>query len=214
MKIPGGARPDARVRKGLSILVSLMMGTAFAAGCSDAVPEAGPVPPSAVADGPAGAVDVAAAPGAPAPPSALRRAVAPVRRELRNAASATAATAAPSADAMVPLESLRPAPYGSGGALQRPLDPLGPREPSSAPEAHASPFERWKDLLRVERRSEAIGPAGPRQGALSSTEAGLRIPLDDAVSLDGGVRVDQRSGPDMQQPERSSSPRVGLEVRF
>jgi hypothetical protein len=68
--------------------------------------------------------------------------------------------------------------------------------------------------VRVKRRSETIGPAGPRQSTAYETEAGLRVPLDDSVSLEGGVRVDERDKPGVEESDRKSIPRVGVEVRF
>ena len=68
--------------------------------------------------------------------------------------------------------------------------------------------------MHVERRSEPIGRAGPRQGTYSETEASVRVPVDDSVSLEGGVRVDQRNEPGSEDPERRSIPRVGVEVTF
>ena len=68
--------------------------------------------------------------------------------------------------------------------------------------------------MRLERHSEQVGPAGPRQGTHSETEAALRIPVDKSVSLEGGVRVDSREDPSLKEPVRKSTPRVGVEVKF
>jgi hypothetical protein len=59
-----------------------------------------------------------------------------------------------------------------------------------------------------------MGRAGPHQGTHSETEASVRLPVDDSVSLEGGVRVDSRDHPRVEEPKRSSIPRVGVEVRF
>ena len=75
-------------------------------------------------------------------------------------------------------------------------------------------LEEWKDRVRLERHTEATGPAGPKQGSVSQTDAGVRIPVDESVSLEGGVRVDQRDDPKAEEPVRKSIPRVGVEVRF
>jgi len=77
----------------------------------------------------------------------------------------------------------------------RALDPLGPS-------------------IRLERRGESIGPAGPRQGTYWETDAGVRFPVDKSVSLEGGVRVDSRDEPGAKQTENRPTPRVGVQVKF
>jgi hypothetical protein len=84
--------------------------------------------------------------------------------------------------------------------------PLVPKPPG--------PIDRLGQSIRLERRSEAIGVAGPRQGTAFETEAGVRIPVDDTVSIEGGVRVDSRADADAKETDRRSTPRVGVEVRF
>jgi hypothetical protein len=88
-------------------------------------------------------------------------------------------------------------------------------EPQPAPTAsEPGAIDRLKNQVHVDRRSQAIGPKGPRQGTRSETDAGIRVPLDEDVSLEGGVRVDERDEPGQEAPERKSTPRVGVEVRF
>lgn len=160
------------------------------------------------------AVESAQVPGsATAPEPAPEGSVAP-----DSPSRAAASAPAPEGDALapepMPLEVLLRVPVTTlGEEAKRPsaLDaveppPVAPQVPSAGPS--------WRDRIQVERRSEAIGPAGPRQGAYSETEAGVRVPVDDRVSIEGGVRVDQRDEPGQESPERKSSPRVELEVRF
>lgn len=108
-------------------------------------------------------------------------------------------------------------PRGAPAAAEpRPLD-LQPGIRAPQPEATADEpgrIDRLKKRVHVDRRSQAIGPAGPRQGTRSETDAGIRVPLDEDVSLEGGVRVDERNEPGQEEPERKSTPRVGVEVRF
>ena len=93
---------------------------------------------------------------------------------------------------------------------------LGRAEPVMAPTAPKPPraLDRLGDSIRLERRSEAIGPAGPRQGTVWETEAGLRIPVDKSVSLEGGVRLDSREEPGAKPQPSRKTPKVGVEVRF
>lgn len=93
---------------------------------------------------------------------------------------------------------------------------LGPAEPVTAPTAPKPPhaLDRLGDSIRLERRGEAIGPAGARQGTAWETEAGLRIPVDQSVSLEGGVRLDSREEPGAKPQPARKTPRVGVEVRF
>jgi hypothetical protein len=142
------------------------------------------------------------------PPPPLPAATAPLRSTVMAASDATAAPSHPPLDLL-----LRPA--REPGPAPRSVD-LRTQPPAAAP-APAPPgaFERWKRQMRLERRSEPIGPAGARQGTHSEIEAALRVPLDEDVSLEGGVRVDQRDEPGAKKtPERQSTPRVGVEVRF
>lgn len=89
-------------------------------------------------------------------------------------------------------------------------------EPVTAPTTPKPPraLDRLGDSIRLERRSEAIGPAGPRQGTVWETEAGLRIPVDKSVSLEGGVRLDSREEPGAKPQPSRKTPKVGVEVRF
>jgi len=186
------------------------------------VPDAAPVPslgrevPSEILVEQASPPVALPAPEPPAPPSALPGSVPlPVVPDWEAGEAMSVETAPPQNESHVPLESLMRAPRASGRSLEPPLDLRGLREPSSPPViAPPTALDRWRGRVRLNRRSEAIGPAGPRQGTLSETEAGLRVPLDDSVSLEGGVRVDQREEPGVEAPERKSSPRVGVEVRF
>jgi hypothetical protein len=121
---------------------------------------------------------------------------------------------APAAAEHPPLDALFRAPQAKAAATSTAVD-LGP-QPPDAPLVPKPPgaLDRLGQSIRLERRSEAIGPAGPRQGTVFETEAGLRIPVDKAVSIEGGVRVDSREEPGAKEPDRRSAPRVGVEVRF
>lgn len=159
------------------------------------------------------AVEDLQVPEEPAPASEPSR-PAPVRvSRLSSVAAQPEETPIPPASVHVPLESL----------LRTPLDPpkktLDLRTLRDKPVAAAAPttpgaLDLWKDRVHVERHTEATGPSGPRQGKVSQTDAGLRVPVDDSVSLEGGVRVDQREEPGIEKPERKSIPRVGVEVKF
>ena len=89
-----------------------------------------------------------------------------------------------------------------------------PTESGKASTPERSTLDRLRDSVHLESRSEPIGPKGPRQGKRSETDAGIRVPLDDAVSVEGGVRVDRREDPGLPEAERKSTPRVGVEVKF
>jgi hypothetical protein len=94
----------------------------------------------------------------------------------------------------------------------RPPSARADREAGRAQAPHA--LDRLGDNIRLERRGEAIGPAGPRQGTAWETDAALRIPVDESVSLEGGVRVDSRDEPGAKAAPARKTPRVGVEVRF
>jgi hypothetical protein len=112
-----------------------------------------------------------------------------------------------------PLDVLLRAP-DAPRAESKPIDLAPP--PGNAPTPKPAPgaLDRLGQNIRLERRKEAIGISGPRQGTLYETEAGLRIPVDSAISLEGGVRVDTREEPGAEEADRRSTPRVGVEVRF
>jgi hypothetical protein len=213
----------------LFTLACALAGLALAAGCSDALPESAalPAPPEIAGEGTA----IEMAPfdleepalcedSDPAPPAELvvaaAEAPAPPRpKGAKAAARPRVETTEPATEnPVVPLDALLRTP-GSPGRTPSPLDP---RELGGKPVAAGTPppgvFEEWKDRVRVERHTEPTGPAGPKQGSVSQTDAGLRIPVDESVSLEGGVRVDQRDDPKAEEPVRKSMPRVGVEVRF
>jgi hypothetical protein len=96
---------------------------------------------------------------------------------------------------------------------ESPID-LSRGAPDPAASSDPGLLDRWREHVRLERHSEDVGPAGPRQGKVSETEAALRIPVDESVSLEGGVRVDSREDPGLEEPVRRSTPRVGVEVKF
>ena len=149
----------------------------------------------------------------PAAPAALVVAAAtPAPPKPKAAARPRVETAEPSAETHVPLDALLRVPAGSRQA------PLDLRELEDKPVAAGPPtpgvFDEWKERVRVERHTEATGHAGPNQGTVSQTDAGVRIPVDKSVSLEGGVRVDQREDPKAEEAQRKSIPRVGVEVRF
>ncbi len=144
-------------------------------------------------------------PGEAAPASPPRRPRPPQKSSDIAAAVAAPAVEHPSLDVLLRAPDLPPD--------AKPFD-LAP--PPAAPQPKPGPgaLDRLGQNIRLERRKEPIGLAGPRQGTLFETEAGLRIPVDSAVSLEGGVRVDSREEPGVKEPERRSTPRVGVEVRF
>jgi hypothetical protein len=124
------------------------------------------------------------------------------------------APAPASAEIHVPLESLLSTPLGPR-AFERPVD-LAARDAASFEPAVAVPpgaLDGWKQRVQLERRVEPIGRPGPRQGTHSEIDAALRIPIDESVSVKGGVRVDERDDAG-DEPQRRSTPRVGVEVRF
>jgi len=155
-----------------------------------------PAPPAADALPPAAAPAASDAPVAAAP-----------------AASGAPVAAAPAAEARVPaLEDLMRLPAASEPKAPDLLASDPPPPPDATPEERAA----WRERIRVQRHSAEIGPTGPRQGTYSETDASLRVPVGERVQLEGGVRVNDREEPgrERQESDRSSSSRVGVEVRF
>ena len=147
-------------------------------------------------------------PGEGAPASPPRRTPTPRQKADIAAAVAEPAVDHPSLDVLLRApDPPQPEP--------KPLD-LAPPPAAAASQPKPAPgaLDRLGENIRLERRKEPIGVAGPRQGTLYETEAGLRIPVDSAVSLEGGVRVDTREEPGVEKADRRSTPRVGVEVRF
>jgi hypothetical protein len=120
----------------------------------------------------------------------------------------------PPAAVHLPLETLLRTLDVPPPARSLDLEALAREPVASAPPAPSGALELWKDRVRLQRRSQPFGPAGPRQGTHSETQASLRVPVDESLSVEGGVRVDQRDEPGDEEPERLSIPRVGVEVRF
>jgi hypothetical protein len=148
----------------------------------------------------------------PLPPPAHQKMEPPPIRPTRTAKAPTPAPKAPDAQ-HPPLEALFRAPYAQpAGSTTVDLDPGS----SDAPVVPKPPgtIDRLGQSIRLERREEAIGPAGPRQGSVFETEAAVRIPVDKSVAIEGGVRVDSREEPGAKEPDRRPTPRVGVEVRF
>ena len=147
-------------------------------------------------------------PGESAPATPPRRAPTP-----RQKADIAAAVADPAID-HPPLDALLRAP--DAPPPEKPLDLASPPPDASAPQPKPAPgaLDRLGQNIRLERRKEQIGLPGPRGGTLYETEAGLRIPVDSAVSLEGGVRVDSREEPGVEEAQRRSTPTVGVEVKF
>jgi hypothetical protein len=209
----------------------LAIAAALALGCSEDLPETAPADDSEgisfeVAPPPVGEQSQLFAEGVPlaeavspvpeTPPAATPPPPAKPKRSSRDAAAANASPEK-AAEAHVPLESLLKTPGAANAPPPpRPVDLTPPEPPTADGKKNGTPgaLERWKDRVRVQRSQEAIGRSGPRQGTVSHTEAGVRVPVDDAVSLEGGVRVDSRDEPGAEQDERSSIPRVGVEVKF
>ena len=149
----------------------------------------------------------------PLPPAPGKKPEPPQIRPTRTARAPAPAPASPDAD-HPSLEALFRAPYPQPEAPPGSVA-LGAADPD-APVVPKPPgaIDRLGQSIRLERRAEAIGPAGPRQGTVFETEAGVRIPVDKSVSIEGGVRVDSREEPGAEEPDRRSTPRVGVEVRF
>lgn len=207
----------------ISKLVCRAAALAVLAGCSESLPEtpALSAAPEIADEGTAiemGAISldepaVCEDPDPAAPAARVIAAAAPAPPNPRAAARPRIETTEPPAETHVPLDALLRMPSGSRQA------PLDLRELEDKPVAAGPPptpgvFDEWKDRVRVERHTEATGHAGPNQGTVSQTDAGLRIPVDKSVSLEGGVRVDQRDDPKAEEAQRKSMPRVGVEVRF
>ncbi len=147
-------------------------------------------------------------PGEETPPKSPPRS----RRTDRIAAAAAAPVDDPAVE-HPPLDVLLRAPHLPRAAPST-VDLGSPAAAAATLPKPPGAIDRLGQSIRLERRSEAIGPAGPRQGALYETEAGLRIPVDQSISLEGGVRVDSREEPGAKEPDRRSTPRLGVEVRF
>jgi hypothetical protein len=209
----------------LSKLLRVAAVLAVLAGCSDSLPETAalPAPPEIADEGTA--IEMAAVSldepavcedADPAPPVEVAAAAvaSPAPRAPKSAARPRVETTEPPAETQVPLEALLRTPPGSG-RTPSPIDlrDLDDKSMAAGPPPPAV-FEEWKERVHLERRTEATGHAGPKQGSVSQTDAGVRIPVDESVSLEGGVRVDQRDNPNAEEPARKSIPRVGVEVRF
>jgi hypothetical protein len=166
------------------------------------LPAAPPAPEQARAESP---------PAESPPAEATRPSAAPTAA----AAAVAAAKATAEKPERPPLDILLKQPQSIEPGESSSID-LTPGAPSPAAPGAADPgvLDRWKQHVRLERHSEPVGPAGPRQGTHSETEAALRVPVDESVSLEGGVRVDSREDPGVKEPVRKSTPRVGVEVRF
>jgi hypothetical protein len=150
---------------------------------------------------------------APAPPAPQTSPKPPRTPRTPSVASREPTQASAAADSHVPLDALLRTPLEPGP----PKNPLVLGEPGEAPVAAAPPssgLDRWKDRVRIESHSEPYGVSGPRQGTLSQTDAGVRIPVDDSISVNGGLHVDQRDQRGAPQPERDSRPQVGVEIKF
>jgi len=138
--------------------------------------------------------------------------------------SPVAAAVAPGSEARPAAGPLELSPSGGppGSLLRVPESAASTRGPSESLAGPATPPPLapdappvWKERVRVQRHSEAIGPAGPRQGTWSETDAALRVPVNERVQIEGGVRVGERDEPGREeQHERESTSRVGVEVRF
>jgi hypothetical protein len=214
---------------------SLLAATVLAAalwGCERAEPPGAPAPAETAGPGePAQVPAVAAEPAAvvlppfdpslpslelqPAPPPHDARAAAP-KPHRKPAPEKPAATTAKAEPDHPSLEALFRTPYPAHSESTSIELVLHPPAPTAKPVAPKPPhaLDRLGDNIRLERRGEAIGPAGPRQGTAWETDAALRIPVDESVSLEGGVRVDSRDEPGAKAAPARKTPRVGVEVRF
>jgi hypothetical protein len=188
--------------------------SAVVAPAPDAVALADPTAPQAVGAPPFEPIEpqpdlaLPPIPGESAPASPPRRA--PTARQKVDIA---AAVAEPAND-HPPLDALLRPP--DAPPSEKPIDLAVPPPAASAPQPKPAPgaLDRLGQNIRLERRKEPIGLPGPRGGTLYETEAGLRIPVDSTVSLEGGVRVDTREEPGVEEAQRRSTPRVGVEVKF
>jgi hypothetical protein len=125
-----------------------------------------------------------------------------------------AALTAPASPEYPPLDVLLRAPRSAGPSAPEGIDLAAPASDAQIEPKPPGALDKLGQSIRLESRNEAIGPSGPRQGTYYETDAGVRIPVDKDVSLEGGVRVDSREEPGAKEPERRSTPRVGVEVRF
>jgi hypothetical protein len=201
---------------------------AFASGCGSAEEAATPAegaietveaaPPQAPGASPYDDIELPPFEPLPLPPPELERphwTPPPVEAPPQQARSEEAEPQYAPLDALLDLSDR--VPRGAPAAAEPRSVDLQPEPEAPEPAATASEpgaIDRLKNQVHVDRRSQAIGPKGPRQGTRSETDAGIRVPLDDDVSLEGGVRVDERNEPGQEAPERKSTPRVGVEVRF
>ena len=207
---------------------------AAVAACDRGEPAAAPAPAETPAPAAAAEPAVSAEPGPPEavvippfdpslPPLKLEPPPIPEPRSTPRAkargapprAPASADTTASAEPDHVPLDALFRASYG-----QPPAEPTIDLAPAEADPVTSGPkppraLDRLGDSIRLERRGEAIGPAGPRQGTAWETDAGVRIPVDNSISLEGGVRVESREEPGAKQKDEARRmPKVGVEVRF
>jgi hypothetical protein len=114
--------------------------------------------------------------------------------------------AAPGTPRLVPLESLlgwsepRPAPgIDLGSAAKAGADPEAPKGSGLS------------GRVTLQRHSEDL-PPGSSQRRLETTDVGVRVPVDESVSLKGGVRIESREEGEKHVQEKT--PTVGVEVRF
>ena len=118
--------------------------------------------------------------------AAARRARQPPRRRAGRARASAARRAAARA-----LRAAR--------ASRATLDLASARAVAAPPSPSRGALDRLGEASALERRSEPIGPAGPRQGTPRRRRRALRIPVDKSVSLEGGVRVDSREEPGVKR---------------
>jgi hypothetical protein len=135
-------------------------------------------------------------------------------RPVKRAAKPVTGASPPDAATHPPLEALFRAPDLPRPDLPATFDLAPPAQVRLVEPKPARAIDRLGQSIRLESHAEKIGPAGPRQGTFWETDAGVRIPVDESVALEGGVRVDSREEPGVKESERRSTPRVGVEVRF
>ena len=226
----------AALRARTSALAAGLLAAALLPGCEPDAPEGAPVeapvetgPPAAEEGSPFDGIELPPfeplplsppmlEPPPPVPPPE-RHAAALEREALAREGDAQASAgddatspSMPPLDVLLRTPDRRPPP-----GEERPsfLDLEASSEPKArAPTLAPGPIDRLRERVHLERRSEPIGPKGPRQGTRSETDAGIRVPLDEGVHLEGGVRVDERDEPGAEAPERKSTPRVGVEWQF
>jgi len=110
----------------------------------------------------------------------------------------------------VPLEKL----LGHKPEYRRPERGLVLEEPPAPQDPAQGATPGARSPIEVRHRSQEVGPMGPDRRTVGDAEVGVSVPVDDAVSVKGGVRVDYDQDPKKERTQIDSTPTVGVEVRF